>query len=41
MDKAGLVLSLEILAFLKDWLQDHMLVVDKEYAAHFNKCGLF
>lgn len=41
MDKAGLVLSLEILGFLKDWLQDHMLVVDKEYAAHFNKCGLF
>jgi len=41
MDKAGLVLSLEILSFLKDWLQDHILVVDKEYADHFNKSGLF
>jgi len=41
MDKAGVVLTLEILSFLKDWLQDHMLVVDKEYADHFNRSGLY
>ena len=41
MDKAGLVLTLEILSFLKDWLQDHMLVVDKEYADYINRSGLY
>jgi hemerythrin len=40
MNKAGFVLALEILDFLKEWLQHHILELDKEYSEHFVKNGL-
>ncbi len=40
MNKAGFVLSLEILNFLRDWLRDHILKVDKAYSSHFVQNGL-
>ena len=37
---AGFVLALDILHFLQEWLQNHMINVDKAYAAHFAEHGL-
>jgi hemerythrin len=40
MDKAGFVLTLEIMNFLREWLRNHILKVDKAYSAEFTRHGL-
>ena len=39
--KSGkITLSLELLNFLKDWIDHHILVIDKQYSECFRKNGL-
>jgi hemerythrin len=38
--KGNVLVSVDLLMFLRDWLQKHILVTDQKYAAHLNSNGL-
>jgi hemerythrin-like metal-binding protein len=39
-DKGKITISIEVMNFLKDWLKDHILGSDKQYAPFLNSKGL-
>jgi len=39
-DKGAFGLSIEVMNFLSNWLQNHIKTVDKKYGAFFNEKGL-
>jgi hemerythrin len=39
-DKGGMTVTIEVLYFLRDWLQSHIKGSDKKYSAFFNAKGL-
>jgi hemerythrin len=38
--RGSLMVSMEVLNFLKEWLRDHILVIDKQYSTFFNEKGV-
>ncbi|MBF0559256.1 MAG: hemerythrin family protein [Nitrospirae bacterium] len=39
-DRGELSINLEVMSFLKDWLNNHILRTDKKYSAFFNSKGV-
>jgi hemerythrin-like metal-binding protein len=39
-NKGGNIITVEVMNFLKDWLQKHILTVDKRYAPFLNSKGV-
>jgi hemerythrin len=38
--KGNVLVSIDLLMFLRDWLQKHILVTDRKYGAHLNANGV-
>ncbi len=39
-ESGRMVISMEVLSFLQDWVRDHIQKTDKQYSAYFNEKGL-